>query len=251
MIGPIRIAKCIAPLVLIMAAAVCQAVDRAGGGRWPRDLDRNDSNRYILCFHCDQGADIAIGRPNGITTDKAGNVYFSGHIVYELTRNGTLMRVAGNGVQGFAGDGGPAVDALLNIPLGDYPEIGNDPIDFYPIVGGLAVDPAGNLYIADAYNSRIRRVDMDGTITTFTDGVGWVQGVAVDPAGNVYFSQQYGTLFKIAPSGARSLLTGNDCGAFQDPGLCVPEQIALDGGGNIYVPDGYCRVRKVAPDGTS
>ncbi len=248
-----RVASWLAAIVLLAAGAVSHAADRTSGGRWPRDLDRNDSNHYILCVRCTDGADVPIGRPNGITTDWAGNVYFSSeNIVYELTHKGTLLRVAGNGAPGFAGDGGPAVDALLNIPLDDFPEIRTDPFDYYPLVGGLAVDPAGNLYIADAYNGRIRKVDADGTITTFLDGLLGVQGLAADPAGNLYVSggSVAVALTKIAPDGARKLLTGNDCGSFEKPGVCVPEQIALDSAGNVYVPDGYCRVRKVAPDGS-
>ena len=246
----LRIARWLAGLVLIAVAVLSHAIDRTSGGRWPRNLDRNDSNHYILCFQCAEGADVPVGRPNGITTDRQGNVYFSSeNVVYELTRNATLMRVAGNGTPGFAGDGGPAVDALLHIPLDDYPEIKNDWIDFYPLVGGLAVDPVGNLYIADAFNNRIRKVDAAGTITTFADRVPWVQGLAADAAGNLYFSAQDGTLSQINADGRGKRLAGNDCGAFETDGLCVPEQIALDRAGNVYVPDTFCRVRKVAPDG--
>jgi len=63
----------------------------------------------------------------------------------------TITTVAGNGTRGFSGDGGPATSALLNI--GEF-------------TGGVAVDAAGNVYIADTGNHRIRRVAVGGTITT-------------------------------------------------------------------------------------
>ena len=82
--------------------------------------------------------------PSAVAFDGAGNLYFAesgGHVVRRLAVDGTVSVVAGTGVQGFAGDGGAGTAALLDTP------------------SALAVDAAGNLYIADSHNHRVRRVD--------------------------------------------------------------------------------------------
>ena len=79
----------------------------------------------------------------GVAGDKAGNLYTSddiNHLVYKITPSGVITVVAGNNIAGFSGDGGPATNASLNLPF------------------GLALDAAGNLYIADSQNLRIRMV---------------------------------------------------------------------------------------------
>jgi len=79
--------------------------------------------------------------PSGIAVDSAGNLYVadSANNRIRMVSNGVITTVAGNGTQGFSGDGGPATGAQLNYPK------------------GVAVDSAGNLYIADTVNQRIRR----------------------------------------------------------------------------------------------
>jgi DNA-binding beta-propeller fold protein YncE len=220
------------------------------------ESDAGGTNHYIL--HCEDGCWEAmaadIGQVAGITVDAFGQVYFSNQtMVYELS-HGAVRRIAGNGIAGYAGDGGRAIDASLDMPL-RYPEMDRDFIDYSPLVGGLAVDGEGAVYIADAYNNRVRRVSLDGTIATVLGGgatpFGWPQGLAFDARGNLYVSSAWGYLVRIAPDGATSALEQADCGPdFRDGGLCSPEQIAVDHAGNVYVPDGYCRVRKVAPDGS-
>jgi hypothetical protein len=206
-------------------------------------------------------ADVSIGPPTGVATDAIGNVYFSStSIVYRLDRVGTLGRVAGNGEPGYSGDGGPAAAAKLNIPFDNYPELAQDFIDFGPLVGPLAVDASGNLYIGDAYNNRVRRVDTNGIISTVLgDGpsgypvlidapTAWPQGLAVDAAGNLYVVGAWGRLARVSREGLITLLAGPQCDNFANPGLCGPGQIAVDSSGNTYVPDDYCRVRKVSAD---
>ena len=81
--------------------------------------------------------------PRGVAVDAAGNVYIAdtgNNRVRKVGTDGTITTIAGTGVNGFSGDGGPATSAQLNGPQ------------------GVAVDPAGNLYIADTFNSRIRKV---------------------------------------------------------------------------------------------
>src|ERR1035437_6466953 len=91
-----------------------------------------------------------LGTPLGVAVDAQGNVYAAdntNNIVVRISPNGLLTVVAGNGTGGFSGDGGPAVRASLNWPL------------------AVAVDSAGNLYIAELNNHRVRKVS-GGTITT-------------------------------------------------------------------------------------
>ena len=191
---------------------------------------------------------VGIGSPGAVATDVNGNLYFSSeHIVFKLDQQGRIARVAGDGTAGFSGDGRSATAARLNIPL-SYPELIADPIDFNPLYGPLAVDRSGNLFIGDAYNSRVRKVDTKGMITTIAGGEQfvWPQGVALDADGNVFIVSAYGYLGKLTPSGTTTPITTSNCG----PGLCAPVGIALDRASNILVADGYCRVRKVSQDGS-
>lgn len=217
--------------------------------------DGCDKNHYILGGNCEAVAvNQPVGKVGSVATDWQGNVYFSApHVVFRLDASGRLTRVAGGLAPGDSGDGGPAVVADLNIPYDDYPEIRRDSIDFYALVGGLATDEEGNLYIADAYNNRVRKIDTHGQIRTVLDSdiLAWPQGVAVGTDGALYVSSQWGTLVKMTKEGVVSRLASPNCGpSFAEPGLCVPEQIAVDANGNVFVPDGYCRVRKVDPAGS-
>ena len=99
----------------------------------------------------------AVNAPAGtignVAVDASGNLYFTepdigNNLVFKVDRQGTLTVVAGNGTIGFSGDGGPATSAALDSPV------------------GIAVDPDGNVFIADTFNHRIRKVTPDGIITT-------------------------------------------------------------------------------------
>jgi hypothetical protein len=91
-----------------------------------------------------------VGLPGGIIIDLAGNIYSVGYgyRVFKVYRRGQLKMVAGNGTEDYCGDGGPATSASLYNPW------------------DVAVDGAGNLYIADSHNLRIRKIDTSGTINT-------------------------------------------------------------------------------------
>jgi DNA-binding beta-propeller fold protein YncE len=196
--------------------------------------------------------------PIGIAVDVAGNLYIAdtaNNRVRKVSPGGIITRVAGSGVRGFSGDGGLATSASLWNP------------------SGLAVDAAGNLYIADASNNRIRKVSPSGIITTvagggtgyFSDGgpatsgsLVFVQGVAVDPAGNLYIADRYTMCIrKVSPSGTISTVAGNGLWAFSGDGgpatsasLSWPDGVALDVAGNLYIADtANNRVRKVSPAG--
>ena len=93
--------------------------------------------------------------PYGLVFDARGNLYVAEPdegVVRRIDKNGVITTVAGTGKPGLSGDGGPATKAKLNSPF------------------GLALDAAGNLYIADNGNGRIRKVDRRGVITTFFNG---------------------------------------------------------------------------------
>ncbi|HEY2394600.1 MAG TPA: hypothetical protein VGH81_01295 [Rudaea sp.] len=216
-----------------------------------------------------QDGDTAIGSPGAVVADATGNVYFSSSPdrIYKIDAQGMFTRFAGTGEPGYAGDGGQARDARFYFPL-SYIELAQDPLDYGPLVGGLALDATGNLYIADAYNNRVRRIDGDGIVTTVLgngwrgnsgDGglainatVYWPQGMAFDKTGDLFVSSAYGPLRKIAPNGAVGTIAQANCGAsYLGPGLCAPEGIAVDATGNIYAADGYCRVREIGTDGST
>jgi uncharacterized protein (TIGR03437 family) len=205
----------------------------------------------------------AIGRPNRVTTDSAGNAYFSAnHSVYRLASNGVLTLVAGNSRAGFSGDGGPATRAQLNDPQ------------------GLAIDGAGNLYIADSQNNRVRVVDASGVINTFAgtgafssegprsqrDGgpatgalLHMPKGVAVDKSGNVYIADTAHNLIrKVTTDGIINTLAGDSLPGFFDTEeknaidseFNKPSDVAVDGSGNVFIADNLNQVvRKVTTDG--
>ena len=191
--------------------------------------------------------------PTGVAVDSSGALYIvdsENHRIRRVDKAGRITTVAGNGERGYGGDGGPAAGATL----------------YYPY--GLAVGNTGNLYIADTWNHRIRRVDVSGTITTVA-GIGegsdsggsgpaadavlhYPQGVAVDGSGNVYIADTVshrirrvdtsGTLTTIAGTGQGGF--GGDGGPAMEAQLNYPTGVAVDEAGNIYVADsGNHRIR--------
>ncbi len=169
----------------------------------------------------------------------------------------TIATVAGNGGQGYFGDNGPAVNA-----------------EIYALAG-LAVDAAGNIYIADTGNSRIRKVTPDGTISTIAgNGIPDFQGdggpavnaelnfpraIAVDSIGTVYIADTGNArIRKISPSGIITTIAGDGNTSFSGDGgpaaqaeLYDPWQLAIDAAGNLFVVDrSNQRIRKIATDGT-
>jgi sugar lactone lactonase YvrE len=197
-----------------------------------------------------------MGTITGIATDVAGNIYVtddSNNLVDRISPDGTLTVVAGNGIKGFSGDGGPATSASLNragAGIGLF---------------GVAVDLAGNVYIADTLNSRIRKVS-GGIITTVAgngipgfsgDGgpatsasLNSASGVAVDSLGNLYIADSTrirkvsgGIITTVAGDG--NLASSGDGGPAINASL-VPQGIAVDSSGNIYVADFSTRIRRIS-----
>jgi uncharacterized protein (TIGR03437 family) len=195
--------------------------------------------------------------PMGLAVDAAGNVFVADRDAAAIRRialNGTISTVAGTGTAGFTGDGGPAINARLNGPF------------------GVAVDAAGDLYIADTGNGVVRRVSPDGTIWTVAgtgaqgysgDGgaalnarMNGPEAVAIDPAGNLYIADTFngrirrvgtdGVIATVAGVGSTGIFSG-DGGPPPNAALSLPTDVAVDRAGNLYIADfGNSRVRVVA-----
>jgi hypothetical protein len=178
----------------------------------------------------------AFGIPSGLAMDSKGNLYISdgGNArVRRISSDGTITTVAGNGTHGYSGDGGPATAAQISTPR------------------GMAIDGAGNLYIADS--AAVRMVSAAGTIGTAVPFGGG--GVAVDGGGNLYVVD-YSRVRKVSPSGAVTTVAGGtgiigdsgDGGPATSAAFIGPTAVGLDVSGNLYIGD-VSRVRKVSPDG--
>jgi sugar lactone lactonase YvrE len=196
--------------------------------------------------------------PWAIVFDAEGNLYFAetdNHVIREVTPAGVLTTIAGTGVQGFSGDGGPATAAELDSPA------------------GLALDSAGDLYIADSHNQRIRKVTVaTGLISTVAgtrvagfagDGgpaaaaqLDQPTALAFDPAGNLYVADTGNHRIRklSAATGIMTTVAGYGVQGFSgDNGLATaasidsPAGIAVDSAGNLYLADTHNqRIRKVS-----
>ena len=187
--------------------------------------------------------------PGGVAVDGAGNLYIAqGASIRKVNTAGILSTVAGGILPGFSGDGGPATSAQM-------------------IATGVAVDGAGNIFIADSINQRIRKVNTAGIISTYAgngtqgfsgDGgpatsaaLALPQGMAVDSAGNLYFAV-VGRIRKVDTAGIITTVAGNGTGiAIGDGGPAInagmtPIFVAVDKEGNLFIVDaGGGRIRKV------
>ncbi len=208
------------------------------------------------------GLNLAIGLPQGIALDMAGNVYFTSlNCVFRLGQDGIVTRIAGTCRAGYSGDGGPATSAQFRLDSTDPttpPYIGTDRRTLPP---GVTVDNAGNVFVADYGNYRIRKISPDGIVTsvagngTFGDSgdgglatgaqLSNVFGLAVDSAGNLFISDSDNHRVRlVTPDGLITTLAGNGtCGSSGDGGLagsaqlCAPAGIATDRRGNLFVAD--------------
>lgn len=192
---------------------------------------------------------------HGIAFDSSGNLYIAdtdNQRIRKVSRSGIISTVAGNGTEGFRGDGGPATSAGLGNPW------------------GVALDPSGNLYIADSANCRVRKVDSSGIITTVAgkgthgfsgDGgpataaeLGYTRDVALDSSGNLYIvDEDYDRVRRVDNSGIITTAAGNGDHGFSGDGgpaisaaLTTPSGVAVDSEGNIYIDDeNNARIRRV------
>lgn len=190
---------------------------------------------------------VSLNNPTSVALDQTGNIYvadWSGFIRKVSIRDGGGTIVAGTGILGYSGDGGPATAASLGRGI------------------SIAVDFIGNLYLADSDNNRIRKVDAaTGTITTVAGtgaaidsgdgglaihaGVSRPSGITVDHTGNLYFSSSWSRVRKLnATTGIIETIAGQSITSFGGDGgpaldalFWDPIPSAADDSGNIYVAD--------------
>ncbi|GAA3282378.1 NHL repeat-containing protein [Streptomyces lavendulae] len=202
----------------------------------------------------------SLREPIGVAVDTAGNVYIAEYQNHRVRRldatTGNITTVAGNGVAGYMGDGGDATLARL----------------YHPI--DVAVDRQGNLFIADQYNHRVRKVDpVSGQITTYAgtgvlgntgDGspatqarLNYPYGVAADSAGSIYIADTNNhKIRKVDPKGVINTFAGDGyAGSIGDGGpatkarLYYPQGVAVGDSGDVYIADSSNnKIRKVVPD---
>jgi uncharacterized protein (TIGR03437 family) len=186
-----------------------------------------------------------------IAIDNSGSVYLCdtyNNRIRKITADGIIHTIAG-GAAGYAGDNGPATSALFNG------------------LNSIAVDAVGNLYISDSFNDRIRKITLDGKISTFagkgpcctwpdTSGYIFPGPLTLDTAGNVYFfDHRSNGIYKVTPDGAMHLIAGVTSPGFAGDGFAYADQLArfyvvtglaTDAANNLYIVDsGNERIRKV------
>lgn len=179
-----------------------------------------------------------------LAVDKYRNLYFTDYDrIRKVDSNGIISTIAGNASNGYSGDGGSALLAELNDPY------------------GITTDASGNIYIADTYNNRIRKVDTNGIITTVVgngtpgysgDGGNALiaelwdpRGIVFDTYGNLYITDCYNNrIRKVDTKGIITTVAGTGIEGYNGDGmsavsaqLAEPETIAVDSSGNLYIAD--------------
>ncbi len=205
-----------------------------------------------------------LNNPCGITLDRAGNIYFSDFTnqrIREINTSGIISTIGGTGASGYSGDGSAATAATFNNP------------------GGIVSDPYGNIYIADEYNNRIRRISTSGIVTTFAGNgpVGFLAGgyggdggaataaqinfpnnISIDANGNIYVSDEGNQRIRqINTAGIITTAAGTGTAGFTGDGTAAvgakisdPEGVAVDLFGNVYIGDAANnRIRKINTGG--
>jgi streptogramin lyase len=192
---------------------------------------------------------------SGVAVDASGNVYVAdsdNQKIRKITPSGVVSTLAGSGSSGSTD--GTGTSASFRYP------------------SGVALDASGNVYVADYYNHKIRKITPSGVVSTFagsgsrgsTDGTGtsarfyYPSGVALDASGNVYVADSDNNkIRKITPSGVVSTLagsgsTGSTDGTGTSASFYFPRGVALDASGNVYVADSNNhKIRKITPSGVA
>ncbi len=198
-----------------------------------------------------------LNQPYSVAVDSKNNVYiadYNNYVVRKVTAaTGIISTIAGiGGIGGYSGDGGPATSALLNSPL------------------ALALDPAGNVFLGDYNNCRVREINAaTGIITTVAGngncsytgdglaidvGVAYPQGLAVDTNDNLIIGDYYNRVRWVSPNGILTTIGGNGLGGYSGDGgpalsaeFYEPTGVALDSAGDVLVSDyNNLRVRSIS-----
>jgi len=198
--------------------------------------------------------------PGGIAADASGNLFIAdlyNSRIRQVNAAGIISTIAGNGDYRYSGDGGRAASATLDSPF------------------GMAADALGNVFVADVYNNRIRKITPAGIITTVVgNGIASYSGddglataaslffpyaVAVDSSGNLFIADTYNSVIrKVSAGGTINTVAGNgrsgysgDNGPAINAQLNFPTGIAVDASGNLFIAEPYnLVVRKVDSSGT-
>jgi len=209
-----------------------------------------------------QAANAKLFKPAGLTLDTAGNLYISDsgqNVVRKIAANGIITTVAGNGntsLGSSSGDGGPAINAQLNFPT------------------AVAVNAAGDLYIADTLSSRVRVVSAASGIINTAAGNGTAAfsgdngpavnaslnrpfGLAIDAANNLYIADRFNSVIREVSNGIINTIAGQGTlsgfvdGAGASALFSSPYDVAVDQAGTVYVADSANnRIRRIATDGS-
>lgn len=202
------------------------------------------------------GSKARFNGPSGIAVDRSGNVYVAdvfNHMIRMISPSGAVRTFAGNGQPGSADDTN-GLRASFHFPV------------------DLAIDKAGNLYVADEGNNKIRKITPSGAVSSFA-GNGYMgsfdskvgitatfnqpNGIAIDDKGNLYIADQLNHIIrKITAAGAVSTLAGSGAAGSADNNVGMmasfnhPRGIAVDKAGNVYVGDvANQKIRKISPSG--
>jgi len=211
---------------------------------WPQGvIGTFAGTEFLFPFNRTLALDAPLGHVQDVAVDSGGNVIITdrdNHIVVRVTPNGALSVIAGNGLEGYSGDGGAAINASFRGPQ------------------GVALDRDGNIYVSDIFDNRIRKISSsDGSITTLAgtgqagfsgDGAATAnqlnqpRGLAVDASGNLIVADSLNNRIRsISPSGSMTSIVST--------GLNTPNSVVFDRLGNLYIAtvDG---VQRIAPDKT-
>lgn len=229
-------------IALLSASAVkAQSINAFAGNHTAGYSGDNNAATDAQCY-----------APAGVAVDNAGNVYFceiGNSVIRKVSPSGIISTVAGTGVQGFSGNGGPATAAMINQPT------------------SVAVDKYGNIYFTDDGNNMIRMIDPSGIINTIVgtgvagnaDGLATAaqlngpSGIAVNKNGSIFIADVYNHSIKRLDTGVVTTICGNGLPGSSGNGssasiasLSYPKGVAVDTVGNVYIVDqGNSSIRRI------